>query len=240
MSFDQLSHDFSDLVDFQPNWNTSSFVRSFAIISLLCCSNHLFERNRYQDIDTYRLQMKFGLRLRESWLTICCAIHKILLFIRIGDGDITPMRSSKWIKVNSIQRLFVYLNFWFRRVWFFWSLSYVKASRSVILTKCTIYPFSYRPLSSMLVLARFLSAVFLNHTCIIYITWADGKSVLLRSQCYSIKNAVLIAYWWCRKIVLKKKSSLTFNWRFLHRCSIGNSKIVRCEIEINITRQDLS
>ena len=113
MSSDQLSHDFSDLVDFQPNWNTSSFVRSFAIISLLCCSNHLFERNRYQDIDTYRLQMKFGLRLRESWLTICCAIHKILLFIRIGDGDITPMRSSKWIKVNSIQRLFVYQNLLF-------------------------------------------------------------------------------------------------------------------------------
>ena len=113
MSSDQLSHDFSDLVDFQPNWNTSSFVRSFAILSLLCCSNHLFERNRYQDIDTYRLQMKFGLRLRESWLTICCAIHKILLFIRIGDGDITPMRSSKWIKVNSIQRLFVYQNLLF-------------------------------------------------------------------------------------------------------------------------------
>ena len=65
MSSDQWSHDFSDLVDFQPSWNTSSFVRSFAMISLLCCSSHLFQRNCYRDIDTYHLQMKFGFQGRE-------------------------------------------------------------------------------------------------------------------------------------------------------------------------------
>ena len=162
MSSDQWSHDFSDLVDFQPNWNTSSFVRSFAMISLLCCSNHLFERNRYRDIDRYRLQMKSWLQGREildlpfvvQFIKLFCSSRLVIETLHPWDlrnGSKTiPYRGYLWIRTSDSEESF-------------WSLSYMKASRSVITTKCTTYPSSYRPLSSMLVLARFLSAVFLNH-----------------------------------------------------------------------------
>ena len=160
MSSDQWSHDFSDLVDFQPNWNTSSFVRSFAIISMLCYSNHLFEENRQLDIDRYRLQMKFGLRLIKEFFDSPFVVQFMKFFC---SSRLVIDTLQLWGLKQGLRKTANRGYVRFRRVCSFWSLSYAKASRLVIATTCTIYPSSYRLLSSMLVLARFWSAVFLNH-----------------------------------------------------------------------------